>query len=616
MSYLLQKIIIKKYDYIILILYMEQFKIINKIGEGAYSTVYTVKRIEDGKIYALKKVKIKKLTTKEKSNALNEVRILASINSPYVISYKESFIDETDQTLNIIMEYADDGDLYQKIKLYIKNKTFFMEHDIWRIFIQITKGLHDLHEYNILHRDLKSANVFLFKNGMAKLGDLNVSKITTRGLGYTQTGTPYYASPEVWKDKPYNLKSDIWSLGCVFYELIMLTTPFKAKSMKDLFVKVKKGEYPPIYNTFSPKFQIVIDNILRVKPEERPNTEDILNMPEIVDKIEELNIFKKDNDKKHDFNSDINKFLLTTNYKINNKNNSILKEENKNENIITLSKIFENRIKNNQVKRGKEKNSNINNSIELKNNKKYFNLQKKYEIVNIYNNNINYFRKLFNSKKKIVIKTIKYPKKFKDLNSKLPGVNYDNDKYKILKNNLAQKKPKSIFNIHKILPKIKNNNNDKANNEEIKNEIKNNNDKIISKKNSINENNDKYNIINTLQMKINEKIPFNRNEKIDIIVEENNENKKFIKSKSVNLMKNLKYIYYSYIPKILRNKNDIKYNLSQENIFGNLNYSMNTDILTGNIMKNNYYYKNIIKEKKSANIKPSKLIPILRIKPY
>ena len=576
--------------------------------------MYTVKRIEDGKIYALKKVKIKKLTTKEKSNALNEVRILASINSPYVISYKESFIDETDQTLNIIMEYADDGDLYQKIKLYIKNKTFFMEHDIWRIFIQITKGLHDLHEYNILHRDLKSANVFLFKNGMAKLGDLNVSKITTRGLGYTQTGTPYYASPEVWKDKPYNLKSDIWSLGCVFYELIMLTTPFKAKSMKDLFVKVKKGEYPPIYNTFSPKFQIVIDNILRVKPEERPNTEDILNMPEIVDKIEELNIFKKDNDKKHDFNSDINKFLLTTNYKINNRNNYILNEENKNENI-TLSKIFENRIKNNQVKRGKEKNSNINNSIELKNNKKYFNLQKKYEIVNIYNNNINYFRKLFNSKKKIVIKTIKYPKKFKDLNSKLPGVNYDNDKYKILKNNLAQKKPKSIFNIHKILPKIKNNNNDKANNEEIKNEIKNNNDKIISKKNSINENNDKYNIINTLQMKINEKMPFNRNEKIDIIVEGNNENIKFIKSKSVNLMKNLKYIYDSYIPKILRNKNNIKYNLSQENIFGNLNYSMNTDILTGNIMKNNYY-KNIIKEKKSVNIKPSKLIPILRIKPY
>ena len=271
---------------------MDRFEVMGKIGEGAYSTVYTVKRLEDEKIYALKKVKIKNLSSKEKENALNEVRILASVNSPYIIGYKESFIDDKDQTLCIVMEYADDGDLFQKIKFYRKNKTCFMEEDIWRIFIQITKGLHDLHEYNILHRDLKSANVFLFRDGTAKLGDLNVSKITSRGLGCTQTGTPYYASPEVWKDNPYNLKSDIWSLGCVFYELIMLKTPFRAESMKDLYKKVMKGEYPPIPKIFSEKFQIIIDRILKVKPEERPNTTEILEMNEIVNKIEELNIFK------------------------------------------------------------------------------------------------------------------------------------------------------------------------------------------------------------------------------------------------------------------------------------------------------------------------------------
>ena len=73
---------------------------------------------------------------------------------------------------------------------------------------------------NILHRDMKSANIFLYKDGLAKLGDLNVSKITKHGgLSYTQTGTPYYASPEVWKDKPYDGKSDVWSLGCVIYEM-------------------------------------------------------------------------------------------------------------------------------------------------------------------------------------------------------------------------------------------------------------------------------------------------------------------------------------------------------------------------------------------------------------
>lgn len=75
---------------------------------------------------------------------------------------------------------------------------------------------------------IQSANVFLNKDGKAKLGDMNVSKIAKNGLLYTQTGTPYYASPQVWKDKPYDSKSDIWSLGCVIYEMCTLKPPFRA----------------------------------------------------------------------------------------------------------------------------------------------------------------------------------------------------------------------------------------------------------------------------------------------------------------------------------------------------------------------------------------------------
>jgi NIMA (never in mitosis gene a)-related kinase 1/4/5 len=93
----------------------------------------------------------------------------------------------------------------------------------------------------IFHRDLKSANVFLNKDGTAKLGDLNVSKVAKKGLLYTQTGTPYYASPEVWKDQPYDNKSDMWSLGCVLYEMASLKTPFRATDMKGLYEKVLKG---------------------------------------------------------------------------------------------------------------------------------------------------------------------------------------------------------------------------------------------------------------------------------------------------------------------------------------------------------------------------------------
>ena len=111
------------------------------------------------------------------------------------------------------MEYADDGDLFQKIRDHQENGTLFVESDIWKIFIQIVKGLRVLHNMKIMHRDLKSANIFLCKDLKVKLGDLNVSKVAKKGLSYTQTGTPYYASPEVWKDKPYDKKSDIWSLG-------------------------------------------------------------------------------------------------------------------------------------------------------------------------------------------------------------------------------------------------------------------------------------------------------------------------------------------------------------------------------------------------------------------
>jgi NIMA (never in mitosis gene a)-related kinase len=130
------------------------------------------------------------------------------------------------------MEYADNGDLFQKISEHQKQKTTFAEQDIWRIFIQVVRGLKAMHDLNIMHRDLKSANVFLYKDFTSKLGDMNVSKVANkRGLNYTQTGTPYYASPEVWRDEPYDIKSDIWSLGCVLYEIIALKPPFTADDM-------------------------------------------------------------------------------------------------------------------------------------------------------------------------------------------------------------------------------------------------------------------------------------------------------------------------------------------------------------------------------------------------
>ena len=265
---------------------MEGFEILEKLGDGAYSIVYKVRRKEDSNIYALKKVKLKGLSDKEKQNALNEVRILASVKSPFVISYKEAFIEEETETLCIVMEYADKGDLYQKIVHLKKIGCLIEEIDAWKIFIQMVRGLKSLHDLKILHRDLKSANIFLFSDGTAKIGDLNVSKVAQKGLGYTQTGTPYYASPEVWNENPYDNKSDIWSLGCVTYEMLTLHPPFRAKNMEELYNRVIKGQYKRIGDKYSDDMDEIIDFLLKVNPRDRPNCDEILKNPIIKKRLE------------------------------------------------------------------------------------------------------------------------------------------------------------------------------------------------------------------------------------------------------------------------------------------------------------------------------------------
>ena len=241
----------------------------------------------------MKKVKMGKLSEKEKQNAVNEVRILASINHPNVIGYKEAFFENSTGNLCIVMEMADGGDMLQKIEKLKKAKTKMSEQHIWYYFIQMVRGLKALHDLKIVHRDIKCANLFLHKDGRLTLGDLNVSKLSKGGMMHTQTGTPYYASPEVWKDKPYDNRSDIWSLGAVLYEMITLLPPFRAQSMAGLSQKVCKGVYDQIPSNFSSELNQVIKSCLQVTPSNRPSVEKILAMPGIknnlTEKLEEMN---------------------------------------------------------------------------------------------------------------------------------------------------------------------------------------------------------------------------------------------------------------------------------------------------------------------------------------
>jgi NIMA (never in mitosis gene a)-related kinase len=272
---------------------LKDFEMGKILGKGAFGSVQLVKRKLDGIIYAMKSIKMVQLSEKDKENSLNEIRILASLSHKNIIGYKDAFYDEGSKTLNIVMEFADDGDISTKIKYNLRNDLHFRENIIWEYLIQILEGLNYLHEKKIIHRDLKSANIFLMKDNTVKIGDLNVSKINKQGMAYTQTGTPYYASPEIWLDQPYDYKSDIWSLGCILYELCELRPPFRGTSLKNLCINIQKGIYNQIPDYYSNDLKAIINMMLQRDPNNRPTTGQLLGCDIIIRKRNELKIITK-----------------------------------------------------------------------------------------------------------------------------------------------------------------------------------------------------------------------------------------------------------------------------------------------------------------------------------
>ena len=393
---------------------IRDFKKEKILGKGSFGSVYLVRRRQDNKIYALKTVILEKLSKKEQENSVNEVRILASINHPNVIGYKEAFLDDEKSALNIVMEFADDGDLHSKIEKMKKAGGYFKEPIIWSYAIQMIEGLKALHDKKIMHRDLKSANIFLVKDKhQCKLGDMNVSKVIKEKVLHTQTGTPYYASPEVWNDAPYSYKSDLWSIGCVIYELCELRPPFQGKDLDELYENVCKGKPERINKAYSEDLWKMIMMLLQVDVNKRVDCNKFLNSELIKHKMIEMKkegieafIYSKNKDDEDNYLLETIKFkdikeikaqlptrknynsnILFPNNKIknNNKGNKLIKNKNNNTNSINNKNVnkeeelLSKKIKEKQIELEKMKNLLNKNNINLKNSNNS----------NITNNNIN-----------------------------------------------------------------------------------------------------------------------------------------------------------------------------------------------------------------------------------
>ncbi|XP_067424144.1 serine/threonine-protein kinase Nek4 isoform X2 [Emydura macquarii macquarii] len=254
------------------------------VGKGSYGEVVLVRHRQDNRQYVIKKLNLKHASSQERKAAEQEAQLLSWLKHPNIVTYRESW-EGGDGLLYIVMGFCEGGDLYHKLKEQ-KGK-LLPENQVVEWFVQIAMALQYLHEKHILHRDLKTQNVFLTRTNIIKVGDLGIARVLENqyDMASTLIGTPYYMSPELFSNKPYNYKSDVWALGCCVYEMATLKHAFNAKDMNSLVYRIIEGKLPPMPKDYSPQLAELIRTMLSKKPEERPNVKSILRQPYIKHQI-------------------------------------------------------------------------------------------------------------------------------------------------------------------------------------------------------------------------------------------------------------------------------------------------------------------------------------------
>ena len=344
------------------------YKVINFLGEGSFGRAYLAQCDNDNNKYVIKQITLEGMDDEEKRETFNEAKILKKLDHPNIIKFKEVFLQRQPKpALNIVTEYADGGDLDQKIKK--QKKVPFPEAQILDYITQICLALQHIHKKKIIHRDLKSGNIFLMKSGIVKVGDFGIAKglQSTWEKAKSFVGTPYFLSPEIINNQPYDNKSDIWALGVLLYELMTFQMPFNAVSLPLLSIKINRGVYKPPPSTYSKDIRNLLKKCLTVNPDERPSINDILKLPLIKNRI---NNFLKEVQYDQDLHTTIAKKYkeerqkLKHKYKIVNKdkNNNNTKDNNKN---IEPKKDNEIKSNNNTNQISQINNSNKNDTIKM-----------------------------------------------------------------------------------------------------------------------------------------------------------------------------------------------------------------------------------------------------------
>ncbi|POM62013.1 NEK protein Kinase [Phytophthora palmivora] len=269
----------------------DKYKQLAHIGRGAYGDVFLCENIENGEHVCMKVMDLTFSSPDERMRCLTEVKLLNEFPAhPNVVGFREAFWAESTeadaQILVLVLEYADDEDLEQYLRS--NGSSPIREEEARQVFIQLVRGVNHLHSHRVMHRDLKCSNALRFRSGRVVLGDFGTSKLLTptgsehdfevQGLTSTVVGSPLYMSPEQLEGEPYGFATDIWSLGCVLYEMLSGgKPPFGAPSYPAVVYRITQGEYDPLDTSrISPEARDLMANMLQKAPQSRPNITQVL----------------------------------------------------------------------------------------------------------------------------------------------------------------------------------------------------------------------------------------------------------------------------------------------------------------------------------------------------
>jgi len=254
---------------------IQDFEIMGTVGRGKFSEVHrSLWKVGGDREVALKRVQIFEMETEARRECITEVNLLKSLNHSTIVRYLDSFVESSE--LVIVLELAPHGDLACLCRLLKESERLLTEPQTWGAFFQIADALHFMHKRRIMHRDIKPANVFLCSHGVVKLGDLGLGRYFSSNTyrAHSIVGTPFYMSPEVIVSSGgYSFKSDIWSHGCVLYELAALSSPFASSRLNyyALGNKIRSGDYPPLPEGTPPSVRGLCAEMIQVSPDARPS---------------------------------------------------------------------------------------------------------------------------------------------------------------------------------------------------------------------------------------------------------------------------------------------------------------------------------------------------------